>query len=231
MIDYNDILNIYETHIKSKQNDSYLNRYEVLPLHLNNKNWRWENKDFPRVISILEFQKFMGENELHFKDVLSLNGPQDPEYEFLSYDNLHNYNYEDDRINYDLHSLNLEKKDFDFFMSNQTLEHVYDPCLCIRNIYEHLKPGGILYVNVPAINMAHDTPHHHYVGFTPTGLSCVVKQAGFEIIDVGFWGNTDYINFMFNQIDWPDYRKATNYKSEINKEVITWIFAKKPLNS
>jgi hypothetical protein len=88
----------------------------------------------------------------------------------------------------------------------------------------------MLYINLPAINMAHDTPHHHYVGFTPTGLSCVVKQAGFEIVDIGFWGNTDYINLMFNESDWPDYRKATNYKSEINKEVITWIFAKKPLN-
>lgn len=230
MINYDNIQTIYETYIKNKNNETYLNRYETLPLHLNNKKWRWENKDLPRVISILEFQKFMGENELHFKDVLSINGPQDPEYEFLSYDNLYNYNYEDDRINYDLHTLNLDKKDFDFFMSNQTLEHVYDPCLCVRNIYDHLKPGGVLYINLPAINMSHDTPHHHYVGVTPTGLACIVKQAGFEIMDVGFWGNTDYINFMFNEHDWPDYRKAKNYITEINKEVITWIFAKKPLN-
>jgi SAM-dependent methyltransferase len=224
---YEDINSIYKEFILSKHNNEYLERYSFLPFEKNNGIWRWENKDLPRVIAVLEFQKFMEENDLYFKDVLSINSPQDPEYEFLKYKNLYNYNYLDDKINHDLHNLNLDKKDFDFFMSNQTIEHVYDPCLCIRNIYDHLKPGGIMYLNLPSINMAHDTPHHHYVGITPTGLGCIVKQAGFEILDIGFWGNTDYINFIFNQNDWPDYQKVINYKSEINKEVITWVFAKK----
>ncbi len=229
MINHEKINQIYKNHILPKQNEEYLSRYSVLPTHLNNGLWKWENKDLPRVISLLEFRKFMSESNFYFNDVLSINSPNDPEYEFLNYKNITNYNFLDDTINYDLHNLNLNKKDFDFFMCNQTLEHVYDPCLCIRNINNHLKIGGFLYVNVPSINMAHDTPHHHYVGFTPTGLGCIVEQGGFEIIDIGFWGNTDYINFMFNNEDWPDYRLTSNFKSEINKEVITWIFAKKYL--
>lgn len=228
-IEFNQISEIYNTHILPKYNEEYLNRYSSLPLHLNNKKWVWEGKDFPRVISILEFQKFMGEHNIVFDEVLSINGPTDPEYDFIRYKNITNYNYLDDKINHDLHNLNLEKRDFDFFMSNQTLEHVYDPCLCMRNIYDHLKPGGMIYINVPSISMSHDTPHHHYIGMTPTGLACIVKQAGFDIVDVGFWGNLEYLNYMYDNDDWPDYRKITNFKTEQNKEVITWIFAKKPL--
>lgn len=226
-INYSDIEYIYQKFLKPKHNLDYLNKYSELPLHSNNKNWKWENKDFPRVISLLEFESFISENNFFFDNVLSINGIDDPEYQFINYKNITNYNYLDDTEKYDLHTLDLEEKNFDFFMCNQTLEHVYDPCLVLRNINKHLKKNGILYCNVPSFNMAHDTPHHHYIGFTPVGLGCIVQQAGFEIIDIGFWGNTDYINFMMNNNDWPDYRKISNYSSEINKEVISWVFAKK----
>lgn len=226
-LNYSDINNIYYRFIKPKQGTEYLNRYSTLPLHLNNKNWRWEGKDLPRVMSVLEFSKFSSENNLSFENVLSFNGINDPEYEFIRFSNIKNYNYLDDTEKYDLHKLELDENNFDFFMCNQTLEHVYDPCLVLRNIHKYLKKDGILYCNVPCINMAHDTPHHHYAGFTPTGLGCVVSQAGFEILDIGFWGNTEYINFMMNNNDWPDYTKINNYSSEINKEVICWVFAKK----
>jgi SAM-dependent methyltransferase len=226
-LNYSNIQEVYDKFVKPKQTTEYLNRYSKLPIHLNNKDWVWEDKDFPRVISLLEFEKFSSENDLSFNNVLSFNGINDPEYQFIKYNNIKNYNYLDNSDKYDLHTLDLETSDFDFFMCNQTLEHVYDPCLVLRNIHKHLKKGGLFYCNVPSFNMAHDTPHHHYIGFTPVGLGCVVQQAGFEIIDIGFWGNTDYINFMINNNDWPDYRKISNYSSEINKEVISWIFAKK----
>jgi SAM-dependent methyltransferase len=228
MIDYNEIDKIYSDFILPKQTPEYLNKYSSLPLDRESNRWRWLGKDLPRVISILEFQEYMGNNNLLFNDVLSMNGDSDPEYEYLNYKNTHSYYYLDDIVNYDMHNLNLGKKDFDFFMCNQTIEHLYDPCLALRNVYDHLKPGGILYINVPSFSMAHDTPHHHYTGLTPTGLGCVVRQAGFEILDIGFWGNTEYINYMMVNNDWPDYTKINNYCSEINKEAISWIFAKKP---
>lgn len=224
---YNDIDLIYKKFVLPKQNKEYLERYSELPLHKNNSSWRWENKDFPRVIAVLEFEKFMEEKKFEFNHTLSFNSIGDPEFDFINKKYSTDYFYLNDPNSFDLHSFNLEKKDFDFFMINQTLEHVYDPCLVLRNVHGHLKTDGIFYCNVPAFNMSHDTPHHHYVGFTPTGLGCIVKQAGFEILDIGFWGNTEYINYMMNNNDWPDFTKIKNYKSEINKEVICWIFAKK----
>lgn len=225
-----EIKKIYDDFVLPKKNNHYYNRYEKLPIEFNNRIWKWENKDLPRVISLLEFKKFIEENNLFFNDVLSLNGSGDPEFEYLSYKNVFNYNYLDNPEKHNLLNIDLDKKDFDFFMSNQTLEHIYDPCLVLKNINKHLKIGGYLYINVPAFNMAHDTPYHHFVGFTPTGLGCITKQAGFEILDIGFWGNTQYINYMMNNNDWPDFRKFNNYISEDNKEVITWIFAKKEIN-
>lgn len=226
-INYLNIQDVYDKFVKPKQIPEYLNKYSELPTHLNNKTWKWEDKDFPRVISLMEFEKFILDNNLSFENVLSFNGINDPEYQFINYTNIKNYNYLDNPDKYDLHTLDLETNDFDFVMCNQTLEHVYDPCLVMRNIHKHLKKDGLFYCNVPSFNMAHDTPHHHYIGFTPVGLGCVIQQAGFEILDIGFWGNTEYINYMINNNDWPDYRKISNYSSDINKEVISWIFAKK----
>ena len=139
-----------------------------------------------------------------------------------------NYNYTDDKDKYDLHNLDLDRKDFDFFMSNQTLEHLYDPCLAVRKIYDNIRSGGIVYMNLPSVNMPHSTPFHYYTGFTPVGLGCIFKQAGFEILDIGFWGNTEYYDYTLMKGVWPDYKQMTNFSSEKDKESITWIFARKP---
>jgi len=222
-----DIIGIYQKYILSKNNSDYLNRYEILPENPN-KNWDWNNKDFPRVISILEFKKYIDENKLEFNKILTFNGADDPEYEHLTYKEKINYNYVNDKINYDLHNLNLPVKDFDFVMANQTLEHVYDPVKVVRNLYDHLSDGGIIYMNLPAVNIPHSTPFHHFTGITPVGLGCIFKSAGFEILDIGFWGNSSYHNFIFNhKNDWPDYKQITDYRSDIDRPVITWIFAKK----
>jgi SAM-dependent methyltransferase len=221
-----DIYDIYQKFVLPKTTN--LDKYKNLPLDFNNKNWKWEDKDFPRVISLLEFKEFLEINgNPKFENVLSFNGADDPEYEYLNYQNIINYNYTDNKIKHDLHNLDLDKKDFDFFMSNQTLEHLYDPCLVVRKIHEHIKPGGIVYMNLPSMNMPHSTPFHYYTGFTPVGLGCIFKQAGFEILDIGFWGNSNYYDFVLNKGIWPDYRQMTNFISEKDKEAITWIFAQK----
>jgi SAM-dependent methyltransferase len=224
-----DIQQIYKKFILSKNNKEYLSRYKKLPTNPN-KNWDWGGKALCRIFAVLEFKKFIDDNNLYFDKILSLNGSKDPEYEHLRYNKKVNYNYNDDKINYDLHNLNLPQKDFDFFMSNQTLEHVYDPVKVVKNIYKHLKKGGVVYMNLPAVNVPHSTPFHHYTGITPVGLGCIFQSAGFKILDIGFWGNATYHNYIFNQYgspQWPDIKKLTNYVSHIDRPVVTWIFAQK----
>jgi len=220
-----NVKRLYENYVKINNNSEYLNRYKELPVQFNNRNWKWEGKDFPRIISLLEFKRFMENNKNHYENVLSFNGSNDPEYEYLDYKNIHNYNYDDDKTNNDLHNLNLSKKDFDFVMLNQTLEHLYDPISCIKNIYDHLEEGAIFYANVPVNGIPHSTPEHYYTGITPTGLGVMVELAGFEIIEIGQWGNTDYLQKLFD-IGWCDYTKVLHH-NEMDCPIITWVFAKK----
>lgn len=114
------------------------------------------------------------------------------------------------------------------FMLNQVLEHTYDPIRCLKNLYPYMREGGIIYINVPVVNLPHDTPWHYYTGYTPTGLRAIVQAAGFEILAIGQWGNLEYIDRMFKTRSWPDYRALKNPGlNEIEHPVITWIFAAK----
>lgn len=59
----------------------------------------------------------------------------------------------------------LEKKSFDVICVFQTLEHVSNPRDFLLNIVRYLKPGGIIYLEVPnlkdALVHAYNLPHHH----------------------------------------------------------------------
>jgi|TARA_R110000796_G_scaffold240591_1_gene361726 SAM-dependent methyltransferase len=221
-----DITRIYREYVLKNNIEDY--KYVPLPIAKNINKWRWENKDFPRVISLLEFQEFFAKNNYNFEKVLCFNGDSDPEFEFLPYKTKKIIHYETDPTNNDLHNLNLLDKDYDFCMLNQTLEHLYDPILCLKNINSHLKKGGIFYCNLPVINIPHMTPLHHYTGFTPTGLGCIAEAAGFEIISLGSWGNKEYILKLFEELTWPSYQDLIN--PGLNQKeypVISWIFGRK----
>lgn len=58
---------------------------------------------------------------------------------------------------------------FDAVFSLDVLEHVDDPFACAREIGRVLKPGGILYVDVPFLQAEHGYPHHYY-NMTRMGL-------------------------------------------------------------
>jgi len=224
-----DIREIYNTFIKPNINEGYMLRYVPLPLQKNNISWRWEGKDFPRVIAVLEFERFVNENKLSSIKSLAINSGNDPEWFYLPTLNVIKLNYESDEKPWDLHTLDIPEKDFDFIMVNQTLEHVYDPIRCLKNIYNHMKSGGILYLNVPANSIPHALPFHYYTGYTSVGLGAIVRAAGFNILSIGQWGNLEYLKKMFESNDWPDYRKLQNPGiNDINYPVIVWIFAVKP---
>ena len=224
----NDIKRIYDDYVQVNHTTENKYKYQRLPNTKNNKRWKWEGKDLPRVISLLEFGDYVKENELSFSKTLCINGESDPEYEYVSCGQKTIVHYESDPINHDLHSLSLQDRDYDFVMLNQTLEHVYDPILCLNNLYLHLRPGGMLYANVPANNIPHSVPFHHYTGFTPTGLGAITQVAGFQILNIGQWGNYEYLQKIFSTQDWPDYRQLVNPGvNEFENPAIVWIFAKK----
>jgi SAM-dependent methyltransferase len=223
-----DIREIYALHVKPyTDHPKFNNRYVPLPLRKNNSSWHWKDKDFPRVLALLEFERFVVENKITCNKGLAING-LDPEWYYLPSNEIREIIYDGTKQEYDLHTLNLPEIDFDFVMVNQTLEHVYDPIRCLKNIYAHMCSGGILYLNVPVNSIPHETPFHHYTGFTPTGLGAIAAAAGFKILSIGQWGNLEYLMKMHTSQSWPDYRQLKQPGlNEINYPVITWIFALK----
>ena len=202
MLYNNEIEEIFNNFIKVNYTSEYDSRYQPLPLHFNNKRWKWEGKDFPRVIALLEFKRYVEKYNFSFDEVLAFNAENDPEFEYINYKNLTNINYDVDPINNDVHTIKLDKK-FDFAMMNQTIEHLCDPIRAIKNLYNHLNDGGIFYANVPANNIPHSEPYHYYTGITPVGIGVMAKMAGFKILEIGQWGNKEHLHKLFN-IGWID---------------------------
>ncbi len=222
-----DIVEIYNRFVKPNNTTEYAQRYVPLPLEKNNRKWRWENKDFPRVIALLEFERFVVERGFQSRKGLAING-LDPEWDFIPYDDITVIEYTQNPDLYDLHRIDLPEKDFDFVMVNQTIEHVCDPIRCLENIYGHMREGGILYFNVPANNIPHSIPFHYYTGITPVGVGAMVKSAGFKILSIGQWGNVRYLKKAFETQAFPDYRSIIDPGvNEMNCPMITWVFAVK----
>ncbi len=92
----------------------------------------------------------------------------------------------------ELARLPLPKGYFDVICMFQTLEHVNDPLEFIKNAGEYLKPGGILYVEVPNLDdilvSSYDLPFHsrfyfhsaHLFYFTRRSLAKLLSIAGFS---------------------------------------------------
>ncbi len=229
-----EINQIFEQFVEVNYTQEYASRYDKIPFgKLKNPDY-WIGKDFPRLIAILEFDRFIKEQHLSFKKTLSFYSA-DPEFDYFITDEVYEFKYTDDVVNHDLHTLNIAGEDYDFVMLNQTLEHLYNPLLCLKNVYKKLRSGGILYINVPACNVPHMTPIHFSTGFTPMGLATTIKMAGFELMQVGQWGSVPYTIKMFSSkpwpkdIPWPDYKALKgNGHNDLHCPVITWAFARKP---
>jgi len=226
-----EIEKFYNDYVAVNFSSAYGEKYLRLPFTLNTGKWKWEGKDLARIIAVLEFREFMLQLNRTFKHILTFNislPNGDPELEYVKYEQRDNFNFQDDQIKYDLHQIDLPKKDYDFCMVNQTLEHLYNPALAIKNIYDHLAKGGIFYLNVPAMNIMHDTPFHFVTGFTPMGLGIMLQEQGFKILKIGQWGNKDYLKKIISTgwTDWKSLGRFATY-NDANCPVITWCFVTK----
>lgn len=81
---------------------------------------------------------------------------------------------------------------FDYIHLSHVVEHFYDPLESMKKVYDLLKPGGIIYVEVPNAEgisakmsgeywYGWDAPRHLYM-FTPETLKLTLTKAGFEFV-------------------------------------------------
>jgi hypothetical protein len=186
------VIKLFEENILPNNNTDYLTR------HL--KNLEFKNFSYHRKWSLLEFRRFVKKYNLSSDHCVNFNG-EDPECKELPTEKLTILNFDDKSQENDLHTINY--KDFcDFIIVSQTLEHVYNPFKCVKNIFEMLETGGCFYTSVPTINRLHGYPFNFTTGFTPSGLMMLLVENGFEILEVGQWGNRKYISKLFKSRLW-----------------------------
>lgn len=84
----------------------------------------------------------------------------------------------------------FEKESFDIIISSDSLEHISDDNLSLKNWYSLLKPKGELFVFVPAFMYlwsGHDVVNHHYRRYTAVELKSKIETAGFEAVKFCYW--------------------------------------------
>lgn len=233
---HNEISELFKKYEKSQNYYSkynHLNQDQIcLVDSIMSDRLKWDQKDYPRIISILEFVEWIKKYDLKSESMCYTSN--DPELKLLPHSSKELYDF-DPEISLrrgDLHLLNENEK-YDFFMFNQTIEHLYNPFLAIKNIYNSLKPGGYVYTSVPTISFPHQQPHH-FNGYTPSGLMMLFASCNFNILEIGQWGNEAYIHKLFNEHYWPSHSDMKRFyplgiPNEEKNPVQCWILCRKDL--
>jgi SAM-dependent methyltransferase len=94
------------------------------------------------------------------------------------------------------------KLEFDAILLAAVLEHLYDPVDTLQRVAAALRPGGVVYINVPnessltmragnlylmargldwSINLSPTFPPFHVVGFSPSSLRRALSRAGLDV--------------------------------------------------
>lgn len=220
-LEEDDIKDLFRKYILKEPNyfTKYVNAEELSKsLGINLKNI-----DAPRAFAVADFRDWI--HKYKIKSIYTLSTwKEDHELNFLKSENLTEIKY--DGVNFDLHKLDLEKKDFDFVLFSQTLEHLNNPSLAVSNLRKHMCKGGYIFTSVPTINIPHCLPSH-FQHFTPMGLVTLFKLHKFEILEVGYWGNFDYIQKLFSKFEWPDIFDLSSIDNDPSRHVQCWILARK----
>jgi len=103
------------------------------------------------------------------------------EYIGLEIDSIENRNNKQADYFYDGKIFPFKNQEFDSVMTNQVLEHVFNPDEFLAEINRILKPEGLLLLTVPFVWDEHEQPID-YARYSSFGLKHLLQKQGFEII-------------------------------------------------
>jgi ubiquinone/menaquinone biosynthesis C-methylase UbiE len=89
----------------------------------------------------------------------------------------------------DAQKLPFPDSSFDIITAFDTLEHLRDDRMALKEFYRLLRPGGWLLASMPALPLiwsSHDVEHDHFRRYTVTDISQKVKQAKFELTRITY---------------------------------------------
>lgn len=80
---------------------------------------------------------------------------------------------------------------YDAVILFDVLEHIADTPGFLKSVVRHLRPGGWLLINVPALNALHsayDVAAGHLRRYNHKSLPAEFARLDFEVVDVRYWG-------------------------------------------
>ena len=112
---------------------------------------------------------------------------------------------------------------YDFVLCTEVLEHVPSPSAVLKEIFRVLKKSGTLFVTVPQGYGIHGEPYNFFY-FTRFGLDLVLKEAGFEVIQIQERGG--YFYYLYDRLANAIPRIVLGYK----KHMSLMMFALSPVH-
>jgi len=118
----------------------------------------------------------------------------------------------------------FQNEEFDSVVTNQVLEHVFEPNLFISEINRVMKIGGVLLLTVPFAWDEHEQPYD-YARYSSFGLKYLLENNGFEIIS--HIKSENNIKAIFQLLNAYIYKITRNNKFI---KIISILFIMAPLN-
>lgn len=117
---------------------------------------------------------------------------------------------------------------FDVVICEQVIEHVEDPWAAAENLRALCAPGAELIISTPFLIKIHEHwGMRDYWRFSPRGLRTLLERCGFEVEQLGSWGNRECV--IGNLGRWSRYRASLHsLRNEPDFPVQVWAFARNP---
>lgn len=225
-MDENLISKAYKTHTQNLKHCEEF-RGSDLELSAEEKEFWGGKKDAARLPAVHFFKSYVKKFQLRAEKLLTFGGGNDPETKALPYTAWVDCDYWNNKTN-DVEDLSKSSidKDFDFCLINQTFEHLTNIEGAIKNVSEHLRPGGYMYANWPVLNIPHAQEHMFFTGITVQYIICMCLKYKLKIAVSGQWGSESYINYIYRNLAWPSYTEV-NMDNDIKRPCIGWVLAQK----
>ena len=96
-----------------------------------------------------------------------------------------------DAVEMDLSFLDFPEKTFDLVWCRHAIEHSFMPMFVLSEIHRVLKPGGVVYIEVPSPNTAsnHESNPNHYSVLGKSMWTELIRRTGFadvKAVDINF---------------------------------------------
>jgi len=132
----------------------------------------------------------------------------------------HDHNLENIDVFYDGKQFPFESDYFDSVLSNQVLEHVFNPDVYLSEIHRTLKKNGHFLITVPFLWDEHEQPYD-YARYSSFGLKYLLESHGFQIIETR--KSVNDIRAIFQMINVYIYKKTIWARKHYVHNLVTLI--------